>query len=107
MVEREDHPRRIMQSAAAHLLEAVDRHRRRGIGSKHEIDGADDHVSSARISPRPGGEDFFADGLRAGHTSTFSRPIQAAPMRLPMVFTVVRTMSSGRSMPVTKAIPAA
>src|SRR5262249_29523145 len=104
VIERKDDAGRIEEVGAAHPLEVVDRHRRRGVGSDDEIDGADGEVAGAHIAAGPRRQDPFGD--RPARHSRSVRAIQAAPARLPKVLTAVRHMSSGRSIPATSAIPA-
>src|SRR5262245_60266456 len=107
MVEREHDARRIEESSTTHLLEVVDRHRRRRIGADHEIDVAHNDLTGARRASRLRRNDLLADSLPAHATRPSLRATHAAPMRFPIVFTAERHISSGRSIAVTSAMPAA
>src|SRR4029079_16145012 len=92
---------------AIHLLEVVDRHRRRRISADHEVDVAYRDVTRADSAARFRRENLLADRLPAHASRPSLRATHAAPIRFPIVFTAERHMSSGRSTAVTSAMPAA
>src|SRR5205085_1919235 len=85
--------------------EVIECHRARGVCPNDEIDVAHDDVSCTRVATRFRRQNLLADRLAVHARSV--RAIHAAPTRLPIVFTVVRHMSNGRSTAATSAIAAA